>query len=485
MQHLLGPEATQLLEALSQPPVTGLRVNTLKLSTNEFENLWSSGYGVQGMGYRVEGLESKIVSKSPTLYPLPFTLHPVPWSSSGFVIPNNTGAGKHPFHAAGLYYLQEPSAMAVAETLQPQPNELVLDLAAAPGGKTTHIAALTKNKSIVVANEVNHGRTKALAENLERTGSTRAVITSEDVQRLAKHWSAIFDRVLLDAPCSGEGMFRKSPEALAMWSETTILGCAKRQASLINEAAHLVKVGGYLVYSTCTFAPEENEYVIAKFLKDQPEFELCEIKLGDLEPTSHGRPDWLPDDLHNSNINKTMRLFPHQVLGEGHFVAKLQKTSGETTELIAATFNPVSKDSEKKWLEFCRITFASQPVPDMQLTFFGEKLFAVPEGVPNLRGIKALKTGLWLGTFQGTGQKARFEPAHSLALALGRRELGDTLEFTPTADALKRYLQGYELESQGEDGWLVITVAGFPLGWGRRSKGIVKNAYPKGSRLPS
>jgi NOL1/NOP2/sun family putative RNA methylase len=462
MQKLLGAEAEKLFEALSQLAVTGLRVNTLKLSPEEFQKIWTSDVGIQF-------IESATAN----------ALTPVPRCPSGFVIPNDVKAGKHPFHGAGLYYLQEPSAMSVAEALAPRANELILDLAAAPGGKTTHIAALTENKSIVVANEISQGRTKALSENLERVGATHSVITNEEVSKLTKHWGAIFDRVLLDAPCSGEGMFRKSPEALEMWSERNVLGCAKRQASLIDDAAKLVKMGGYLVYSTCTFAPEENEYVIANFLKNHPEFELCDIPLAG---TTHGRPEWLPPELQNIDVSKTIRFFPHQVLGEGHFVAKLQKTNGENGIFKSATFNPITREIEKQWLEFCRATFAKQPFPEMQLTMFGEKLFAVPENVPSLRGLKTLRTGVWLGTLEGSKHKPRFEPSHSLALALKKNELGERLELSAHDESLHRYLQGHELESEGRDGWLVITVAGFPLGWGRRSKNIIKNAYPKGLR---
>ncbi len=461
MQQLLGADAERLFAALQQHAVTGLRVNTLKLSSEEFKAL--EGMRDGGWGIPKDG-----------------NLSPIPWCSSGFVLPSDAKAGKHPYHAAGLYYLQEPSAMAVAEALAPQPGEFILDLAASPGGKTTHIAALTQNKSMIVANEINTSRTKALAENLGRVGSRHAVITNEEISKLAKHWGAIFDRVLLDAPCSGEGMFRKSSDAIEMWRESTVLGCAKRQASLINEAAKLVKVGGYLVYSTCTFAPEENEYVIAKFLKESPAFELCKLELAG---TSQGRPDWLPSDLENPHLTKTARLFPHQVLGEGHFVAKLQKMSGERAALKSADFHPVSKEIERKWLEFCQTTFATRPFADMQLTMFGEKLFAVPEGVPHLRGLKALRTGVWLGVFQGNGQKARFEPSHNLALAITKKELGGKLELRPDDEQLEHYLQGHELESSGDDGWLLVTVSGFPLGWGRRSKNIIKNAYPKGLRL--
>jgi NOL1/NOP2/sun family putative RNA methylase len=469
MENLLGSEAEALLGALQQEAVTGLRVNTLKVSPADLTNLWST-----------------------ELNPEPRTLHPVPWCPSGFTLSGKIKAGKHPYHAAGLYYMQEPSAMAVAEALAPQKDELILDLAAAPGGKTTHIAALTGNKSIVVANEIHQGRTKALSENLERVGATQSVVTNEEVSNLVRQWGAIFDRVLLDAPCSGEGMFRKSAEALEMWSEETVLGCAKRQTSLLSEAAKLVKAGGHLVYSTCTFAPEENEYVIAKFLKEHPEFELRALEL---PGTAHGRPEWLPEDLYTLELSKTLRLFPHQLSGEGHFVARLQKTSGllktsglqktsgETATINEAIFHPVSKEVKIKWLEVCQATFREQPFADKQLTMFGEKLFAVPERVPHLRGLKALRTGVYLGSFQGNGQKARFEPSHSLALAVTKNEIGESFDLSPNDEQLLRYLQGHELEHFGEDGWLLITVSGFPLGWGRRSKNIIKNAYPKGLRV--
>ncbi|MGL4608144.1 MAG: RsmB/NOP family class I SAM-dependent RNA methyltransferase [Trueperaceae bacterium] len=465
MQTLLGNEAEQLFEALAREAVTGLRVNTLKLSTQMFINIWESKLSNQKL--RIKDFSST---------PISYLLSPISWCPTGFIIPSDTGAGKHPFHGAGLYYLQEPSAMAVAEALAPQPHELILDLAAAPGGKSTHIAALTNNQSILVANEIDKGRTKALLENLERIGSTKSVITNEDIAKLAKQWGAIFDRVLLDAPCSGEGMFRKSAEALELWSERNVLGCAKRQANLIEDAGKLVKVGGYLVYSTCTFAPEENERVIATFLKQHSEFELCDIALAGVSP---GRADWVGAELYRADLAKTIRLFPHQVSGEGHFVAKLQKTSGESSHLKTAAFHPVPKDIEKKWLEFCRATFTKQPFADMQLTMFGDRLFAVPEGVPQVRGLKALRTGVWLGVLEGSGQKARFEPSHSLALAM-QPELTEGLELN--GEEVPRYLQGHELESSGEDGWLPLKLSGFALGWGKRRKGIIKNAYPKSLR---
>lgn len=442
MRNLLGQEAEALFAALGEEPRAGLRLNTLKLETP----------------------------------PLPFTLNPVPWCSTGFVLPSHHSAGKHPYHAAGLYYLQEPSAMAVAEALGPQAGELILDLAAAPGGKTTHLGSLTDNKSIIVANEVHRGRAKALLENLERWGTKKAMVTSEEVSRLAKTWGPVFDRVLLDAPCSGEGMFRKSEDALCMWSEGNVLSCAKRQSTLLTEAASLVKEGGYLAYSTCTFAPEENEQIIAQFLQEHTQFGLEPLTLPKLSP---GRPDWLPDNLHNSELAKTARAWPHKVNGEGHFIALLRKNEGESKRFKPASFRPVPHTVAKLWRDFHEEVLGGV-LETPNLTLFGNKLFNVPVDVPDIKGLNVLRTGLWLATVY----KGRLEPSHSLALALSKEDVRQInhLGFEPGDERLALYLQGHVLEEMGESGWVLITVSGYPLGWGKRSGRTLKNAYPKGLR---
>ena len=443
MEAFLADEAETLFTVLREEPRVGLRLNTLKL-------------------------------ESPSQ--LPFTLSPIPWCSSGYILDANEQAGKHPFHAAGLYYLQEPSAMAVAEALGPKPGELILDLAAAPGGKTTHLASLTRNKSIVVTNEVHRGRARALLENLERWGASKAMVTSEEVARLARNWGPIFDRVLLDAPCSGEGMFRKSENALTMWSEGNIMSCAKRQSTLLTEAAQLVKEGAYLVYSTCTFAPEENEHIIAEFLEKHPNFSLEPLSLPELSP---GRPDWLPKKLHNLNLSKTARAWPHKIQGEGHFIARLRKNEGESKRFKPASFHPVPNNVAKLWRAFQQDVLQGE-LETLNLTLFGNKLFSIPEGVPNIKGLNVLRTGLWLATVH----KNRLEPSHSLALALNKKTASriSHLNFESDDERLALYLQGHVLESPGESGWVLITVSGYGLGWGKRSGRTVKNAYPKGLR---
>ena len=458
MQPLLGAEAEAFLASLAEPARAGLRVNTFKCSPESFRKL------------------------------SPWPVENVPWCGSGFLLndqptSNPVRPGLHPLHRAGVYYLQEPSAMAVAEALAPEPGEWVVDLAAAPGGKATHLASLMQNKGLLVANEVTGSRVRALGENLERLGVRHALITSESVEKLAARWGAAFDRVLLDAPCSGEGMFRKSAEALTQWSEYLIESCAARQDGLLGEAAKLVKPGGVLVYSTCTFAPEENEAVIAAFLQTHPEFGLLPLTLNGAQP---GRPDWTadaPDDLKH-----TARFWPHLNPGEGHFIAKLRRGSGRTSECSnaearrkTAAATPLPRQAKDLWNTFVGETFRNAPLLDALLTLRGEQLYAVPETLPELMGLRTLRSGVWLGTLK----KNRFEPAHSLALALTRDELSGvrTLDFGAQSPELRRYLQGDVLETSGEDGWLVVTVSGFALGWGRLNRGTLKNFYPKGLRL--
>ena len=295
MAGLLGDEFGAFLASYELPPVAGLRANTLKVTPQALVDL------------------------------LPFRLSPVPWSAEAFVVAGAGEArpGKHPYHAAGLYYLQDPSALAPVEILDPQPGEAVLDLSAAPGGKATHIAARLQGAGLLVANEVVHKRSWELAGNLERWGVTNAAITAETPERLAGRFADFFDAVLVDAPCSGEGMFRKSQAARQAWSPALVAGCALRQDGILEQAAALVRPGGRLVYSTCTFAPEEDEGAVARFLVRHPEFALAEPQAR--PGFSPGRPDWLPPDLRRPELARCVRIWPQHGMGDGHFAALLVK----------------------------------------------------------------------------------------------------------------------------------------------------------------
>ena len=445
MRALLGAEAEALFNALAQPAMAGLRVNTLKLTPEAFRAL------------------------------VPWALEPVPWCRSGFIVPEAVQPGKHPLHAAGLYYLQEPSAMAVAEALAPEPGDWVLDLAAAPGGKSTHLASLLGASGLLVSNEVHRARVRALGENLERWGARNALITASELARLADAWGASFDRVLLDAPCSGEGMFRKSASALAMWSPATVEHCATRQSTLLEEASRLVKPGGTLVYSTCTFASEENEQVVAAFLAANSDFALKPVALPGASP---GRPDWVAEAPPSLELAKAARFWPHLAPGEGHFIAALERRDGESVRLALEPTPPLPRSARALWDAFVAQTLQRDPVQGSPLSLRGENLYALPERLPVLGGLTVLRAGLWLGKLK----KGRFEPSHALALALRGDGVQRTLELSLDDTRVLRYLQGDVLEAAGDDGWLLVTVAGFALGWGKRKGGVVKNAYPKGLR---
>ena len=313
MEELLGDEYPAFLHIYTQPPSAGLRVNTLKISSAEFQKT------------------------------APFNMEPLPWEPDGFKLQagdhslqsTHAQPGKHPFHAAGLYYLQDPSAMAVVELLDPQPGEKVLDMSAAPGGKSTQIACRMQNQGLLVANEMHPKRVWDLAENLERWGARHTTILNEEPSQLADHFGAFFDRVLVDAPCSGEGMFRKSKEARTAWSEQLVMSCATRQLSILTQAARLVRPGGVLVYSTCTFAPEEDELLIARFLESHARYAYPAFEVVQTQPRSgfsSGRPEWIGHPAYAAlaaQLRHTLRLWPHLSAPEGHFAALLRRTDDE------------------------------------------------------------------------------------------------------------------------------------------------------------
>ncbi|MCG8400811.1 MAG: NOL1/NOP2/sun family putative RNA methylase [Firmicutes bacterium] len=268
----------------------GLRVNTLKISVEDFLKI------------------------------APFELDPVPWTEDGFYYRKGENPGKHPYYYAGLYYIQEPSAMLPVRVLDAKPGEKVLDLCAAPGGKTVQIAAGMKGEGILVANDINSNRVKALVKNVELCGVRNVVVTKDSPQALSRNLKGFFDRILVDAPCSGEGMFRKDEDAVKSWQKFKCSDCAVLQRDMLKYADNMLKVGGYMVYSTCTFSPEENEMMISEFLERNENYEAVDIP--GITGIERGRPEWADS---NKELLKTARLWPHKIKGEGHFVALLRK----------------------------------------------------------------------------------------------------------------------------------------------------------------
>ncbi len=480
MKPFLADEYPAFAASLNAAPKSGLRVNTLKLTPEQFAAF------------------------------SPFALGDgVPWCPAAFSMTYGVTAaerkaspGLHPYHLAGLYYLQDPSAMSPAELLNPQPGERVLDLAAAPGGKTTHLAALMRGEGLLVANEIKNNRVGHLAMNVERWGAGNIVITNESPERLADHFGAYFDRVLVDAPCSGEGMFRKDMGARVDWSPEMVAGCAARQKNILRVAAKLVRPGGYLLYSTCSFAPEEDEGVIAQLLEDFPEFDVLELPLFD--GFMRGKPEWLnltaehaesaeknkknsafsafSADSAVKGLNGAVRLFPHRINGEGHFVCLLQRKaadslfgSGLLTTATEDRLTRLSKSLAGLWRGFAAEGL-SVDLAEERLRVVGERLYFVPETSPDLSRIRFVHPGVWLGTFK----KDRFEPAHPLALFLKPGQVQNALNLATGSRELAAYLRGESLESDGKPGWTLVTVDGWPLGWGKRVQGTLKNHFPRG-----
>jgi 16S rRNA C967 or C1407 C5-methylase (RsmB/RsmF family)/NOL1/NOP2/fmu family ribosome biogenesis protein len=436
MQALLGSEFPQFLDIYTQPAVSGLRINTLKVSVEEFIQF------------------------------TPFPLEALPWTNDGFrLLPADPPfqPGKHPYHAAGLYYLQDPSAMAVVALLDPQPGEKVLDLSAAPGGKSTHIASRLGNRGLLVANEMHPRRAWDLAENLERWGARQAVILNEEPQRLADHFGAFFDRVLVDAPCSGEGMFRKSQPARSAWSPALVQSCALRQNQILAQAARLVRPGGILAYATCTFSPEENEAVIDRFLESRtagslPAFERLQL----------------------------VRLWPHRGAPEGHCVVILKRIDDgppAAFKPFQAKLPPAARETFQRFCaENLSAALAETLLPEIHLE--GTYLYARPRLLPSLGSLRTIHPGWWVGALKA----GRCEPAHALAMAISPEEAKRQVCLSLDGPALPAYLQGESMKISGDSGWALVAIEvdrlkkAFPLGWGKRTGDVLKNRYPHGLR---
>lgn len=419
MEAQLGSEYPAFLESLERPRAVALRFNPMK--------------GERPM--------------------LPFVGAPVPWEPEGFYYDPETRPGLHVYHEAGVYYLQEASAMAPVALLDPKPGERVCDLCAAPGGKTTQIAGRMLGQGFLVCNEINPKRAKILSRNIERMGVANALVTNEHPETLASRFPGFFDRVLVDAPCSGEGMFRKEEAAVTDWSQETVQMCARRQREILDSAARLVRPGGRLVYSTCTFAPEEDEETVAAFLESHPEF----------APEPVEAPWFVPGE------NASYRMWPHKLLGEGHFAAVLRKTQGESGEVPACP----GEKCPKAWESFAKELDIT--LPEGKAVSFGQSLYWAPMELPELNRLKVLRPGLELGT----ERKGRFEPAHALALWL--KTCAVTESFPPESPEMKAYLHG-DVVPSGKKGWCLVQAGGYAIGWGKGDGSVLKNHYPKGLR---
>ncbi|MRN06404.1 RNA methyltransferase [Lactobacillus sp. 0.1XD8-4] len=447
-KKLMGAEADEFLSALAQPSYGGFRENPLK-----------------------NGQPTATIARA---------TGKVPYVPTGYYGQIN---GKSLDHVTGWVYSQEPSAMFVGEVVAPQAGERVLDLCAAPGGKTTHLVAKMANKGLLVANEIFPKRAKILAENLERWGAKNAVVTSESPADLEKQFPHYFDRILVDAPCSGEGMFRKEPAGIEYWSTDYPRECANRQQKILDSAMKMLKSGGTLVYSTCTFAPEEDEQNIAWLLKNYPTLKLVPIEKS--MGMDDGRPEWADG---NADLVNAVRLFPHHIKGEGHFIAKL--VNGSPQDL---TIKKRKKKNKRKKLSVVRPDkdqlglfekFKALVFPDyqsQQLILFGDQLYDLPSEMDTdyLDGLNVLRPGLHLGTFK----KNRFEPA--LAWALASLPSGSQRVIEISKEQWQQYVHGdvIGINNVVPNGWYLLVCEHHTCGFGKVVDKTVKNFYPKGLRF--
>ena len=436
MKRLLGEAGFfAYLDALNQPYTRALRVNLLLRPDG------TPPCPIEGLGA------------------------PVPWAKGAYFVEGDARPGLSPLHEGGLFYMQEPSALTAVTALDPQPGERVLDLCAAPGGKSTQIAALMAGRGLLCCNEPIPSRAQILSRNIERMGVRNAVVLSAMPDALAPRFPAFFDRILVDAPCSGEGMFRRQPEARDEWDADAPRRCADRQMEILAQAAKMLRPGGTMVYSTCTFSPEENEGVISAFLHAHPAFSVEPVEAPWFSPA---RPDWIDDPA--PGLEHAFRLWPHCLRGEGHFAAVLRSHADGARQDVPTERPAQLPAAAADFLRSC-----TQPMPDGVPVCFGSVCYLAPTETPALSGLRVLRAGLELGELR----RDRFSPAHALALWL--HTYPQTADFPADGPEIAAYLRGETLHGT-QRGWTLLTAGGLSLGWVRGADGILKNQYPKGLR---
>ncbi len=425
MEQDLGPDFHAFLRSYEKSKISALRINPIKADDKAIENIKDMLTG------------------------------PVKWSPNGYYYDDeNSRPGVHPYHHGGIYYIQDASAQLPVEMLAPKPGDFCLDLCAAPGGKSTQIAGYLNGQGILISNEPMKNRAKILSENVERLGIRNAIVTSEYPDKLATKFPEYFDKIMVDAPCSGEGMFRKNHDACAEWSLESVEMCAARQAEILDRAYEMLIPGGRICYSTCTFAKLEDEEAVASFISRHPDMSLIEEK----------------------------RLWPHEVEGEGHYAALLEKADSENraedckAERETFSFKKINDKMLNDYLIFVKDTLVDKWRDNLLL--LGDLLYMLPDGCPDFEGLHVLRGGLFLGTLK----KNRFEPSHALALALKADEVKRSFNVSSDSKEIEDYLKGQSLMGDVSDGWTLITVDGYSIGWGKTVKGQIKNHYPKGLR---
>lgn len=484
MKNMLGDEYEAFLAGYENSRKYGLRVNSMKITPEEF------------------GQES------------PFSVEPLPWISEGFSYGEGAVPARHPWYAAGVYYLQEPSAMTPASRLPVTPGERVLDLCAAPGGKATALAAALRGEGVLTANDISASRCKALLRNLELFGASNVFVTNETPERLEKAFPGYFDKILVDAPCSGEGMFRKSQEVADDWSPEKVEYFAAQQRNILKSAAAMLRPGGMLLYSTCTFAPAEDEGSVEWLLEHVPGMEIQ--KMEPYEGFGSGRPEWIGSE--REELRNCVRIWPHRMNGEGHFLALLKKAGGpsegeaEGYSLRQVQTVPENERRTSKKKQRNKGKTAGRKGGGDKSGFSAEEqqvleAFLKEQQIPlelselecrnghvykklhlpeETAGLRFLRRGLYLGECK----KGRFEPSQPLALSLGRMSAGTGLSLKEEDSRLDQFLRGESIAVTEEElqelsmtkGWILVGCEGFPVGWGKLAGTVIKNKIPAGWR---
>lgn len=447
MKEMLGPDYENYLASFECDAYQGLRVNTAKISVEDFIKL------------------------------SPYELKQVSWCPNGFYYDKAQKPAKHPFYFAGLYYIQEPSAMTTASLLPVEEGDMVLDLCAAPGGKSTELAAKLNGTGLLVTNDISNSRAKALLKNMEVFGVGNALVTSEPPNELTKRFPEFFDKILIDAPCSGEGMFRKQGNMTKAWEKNGVDLFVGLQRSILKEAVTMLKPGGIMIYSTCTFSKEENEQAIEYLLSLDDSLHLQELPLFDGFDKGHPERGL----TGNEELTKCRRLWPHRIDGEGHFVAMVRKDRNQAAAPITEYIFSKERLSREAvdFIESIRYPFDLSRM-DVQK----ERVFYIPEKMPYVKGLRILRCGLYMGDMK----KNRFEPSQSLAMFLKASLFPNSICLSVADERVIKYLKGETIELEEnernayKDGICLICVEQYPLGFGKLSKGTIKNKYLPGWR---
>ena len=429
MKSLLKDEYDDFKKALLEKPVKGLYLNRNKKNVERV-------------------LEEQYIEHHPIV-------------ENGYLYDENYHPGRSAYFLAGLYYIQEPSAMLVADALPIEPDDFVLDMCAAPGGKSCEIASRLTGEGVLIANDIEASRARILSENIERFGLDNTIVTNVDPMRFTKQFQDAFDKIVLDAPCSGEGMFRKLEQAVDTWSEDKVLECAHIQKNLLKGAYDMLKQGGMVIYSTCTYSYEENEAMV-HYAVDELGFELLPLsKSHDLCP--------------GVDLDEVVRCYPHHYRGEGHFIALLRKP-GNSPRKVVRPMKPQVSPADLKVLKAFYQETLNKKVPAYIIENNGH-LYAIKKNFPELKGIRVLRNGLYLGEVR----KNRFIPSYSLALTLTKEDVKRSYDYSCDSEEIKKYIHGETLEGTGNKGFGVIFVDGYPLSFYKESN-QVKNLFPKGLR---